>query len=159
MQYIFEIIIPQCHHKSFFPNNWRWVWRVPLHSGLPFTKAAVLILLWGDLSPGNDSKAPTELAGLPLDLEMGEPCKGSRYKAFTVQSSLVAICPGTIRQPFTKTMLIPTYFQVKIVSILQLTSHTFPLSVFLCAQPPPETGSPTKEGILAKRGRGSENLF
>lgn len=116
MQYIFEIIIPQCHHKSFFPQQLMMSLESYSAQWLPFTEEVVLILLWGALSPGDDSKTPTELIGLP-DLEMVEPCKGSQYKAFTVERSPVAICLGPIHQPFAKAMLIPTYFQVKMVSL------------------------------------------
>lgn len=115
MQYIFEIIIPQCHHTSFFPQQLMMSLESYSAQWPAFHKGRVLILLWGTLSPGDDSEAPTE-QGLP-DLEMGEPCKDSQYKACTVESSPVAICLGPIHQPFTKTMLIPTYFQVKMVAL------------------------------------------
>lgn len=106
-----------------------------MRSGLPFTKEAVLNFLWGALSLGDGSEAPRELVGLPLaDLEMGDACRALSVKPLLYRAPRWPSAAGTVHQPLTETMLIPSYFQVRIMSLtLRLITtpfylHSCPLS-------------------------------
>lgn len=131
-----------------------------MHSGLPFTKEAVLIFLWGALSLGDGSEAPRELVGLPLaDLEMGEACEAPGVKPLLYRAPWRLAAGGwQLQGPFTKHSQRQYWSQVIAKAEQCLLSYSSLHLHFICIPSHSATtsdcGSPRKEGRAGKEGRG-----